>query len=187
MCTPLLRLTTHRSCSPTIPTLELKVCQNEGPGIQACVQGLFLPMWRKLWRAETVRVTGLLGVRKQLASLAKGEMVRCSLILRAISNWRCCHPESVLLMLCTVLHPSIRTLCDLHRHLVCQMISYSPSEGCIQSTLIVRTLWHKIFSRCYYASLLKPVLKNTFASILSGDRVHRNMFRSNQAQKEGDG
>ena len=58
------------------------------------------------------------------------------------------------------------------------MISYSPSEGCIQSTLIVRTLWHQIFSRCYSASLLKPVLENAFAWILSGDYgMHLYMIR----------
>ena len=53
------------------------------------------------------------------------------------------------------------------------MISYSPSEGCIRSTLIVRTLWHHIFSRCYSASLVKPMPKNVFVWILSGDTVYR--------------
>ena len=36
----------------------------------------------------------------------------------------------------------------------------------------MRTLWHQIFSRCYSASLLKPVLKNAFVWILSGDTVY---------------
>ena len=49
------------------------------------------------------------------------------------------------------------------------MTSYSPSVGCIRSTLIVRTLWHDTFSRCYSASLLKPVLKSAFVWILGGD------------------
>ena len=42
---------------------------------------------------------------------------------------------------------------------------------CIRSTLIVRRLWHQIFSRCYSAFLLKPLLKNAFVSILSGETV----------------
>ena len=45
---------------------------------------------------------------------------------------------------------------------LCQMISYSPSEGCIQSTSIVRTLWHQILSRHVSASLSKPVLIKRF-------------------------
>ena len=51
------------------------------------------------------------------------------------------------------------------------MIIYSPSEGCIRNILIVRTLWNQICSRCYSACLLKPMLKNAFAWILSGDTV----------------
>ena len=50
------------------------------------------------------------------------------------------------------------------------MISYSPCEGCIRSTLIVHTLWHQIFSRCYSASLLKPVLNTIFFEYLAAIR-----------------
>ena len=53
------------------------------------------------------------------------------------------------------------------------MISYSPSKGCIQSTLIVCTLWHQRFSRCYSESLPKPELENAFVWILSGDTVYK--------------
>ena len=51
------------------------------------------------------------------------------------------------------------------------MISYAPSKGCIRSTLLLRTLWHQIFSRRYSASLLEPALKNLLFWILSGDTV----------------
>ena len=51
------------------------------------------------------------------------------------------------------------------------MISYSPSKGCIRSTLIVRTLWHQSFTRCHSASFLKQALKKRFVWILSGDTV----------------
>ena len=51
------------------------------------------------------------------------------------------------------------------------MLSYSPPKGCIRSILIARTPWHQIFSLCYSASLLTPVLKNAFVGTLSGDTV----------------
>ena len=56
------------------------------------------------------------------------------------------------------------------------MISYSPCEGCIWSTLIVRMLWHQIFSWCHSASLLKSVLKNAFVWILSGNTVLESLI-----------
>ena len=54
-----------------------------------------------------------------------------------------------------------------------QMTSYSPSEGCIESTLIVRTLWHQILSRCYSASLLQPALKKLLFDYLAATRVQK--------------
>ena len=52
-----------------------------------------------------------------------------------------------------------------------QMISYSPSEGCILSTLIVHTLWHQIFSRCYAISLLNVITLISYVSITTGGFV----------------
>ena len=56
------------------------------------------------------------------------------------------------------------------------MISYSPSEGCVRSTLIVCTLWHKTFSWCHSAFLLKLVLKNAFVWIFGGDTVYASII-----------
>ena len=72
-------------------------------------------------------------------------------------------PQTVIQDWHTVLSLSIQTLCKLYRHVALPyMVSHSPSKGYIRSTLIVRTLWHQTYPRCYSASLLKSALNNAF-------------------------
>ena len=59
-----------------------------------------------------------------------------------------------------------------------QTMSSSSSEGCVSSGLLWRTLWCKLCSRWYSASLLKPVLDNVFAWIFTNNTVIEEMWAS---------
>ena len=50
-------------------------------------------------------------------------------------------------------------------------LSNVSSENSARSTLLLRILWQKVCSRSYSASLLKPVLKNTFVWIFTSHTV----------------
>ena len=52
-----------------------------------------------------------------------------------------------------------------------QMMSYASCDGCIWSTLLLRTRWHKVCAQLYSASLLKSVLSTAFAWIFTGANV----------------
>ena len=56
------------------------------------------------------------------------------------------------------------------------MMSYDSSKSCIWSTLLVRTLWHKVYSRWYPALLLYSVLKTVFVCIFTCRTVQYGFF-----------